>query len=385
MSLFINQSQILAKTLFDFLQSLTTGHPAASMAITTDQKTLRQLYSAPPQPLTQALTHLVDSYLVQITPDPAQWGVLSYQPAVWGYALALRNILAPAPNSAAAFTAALLSTLPPAANRAEGLVIHAMLHPARSQTGGLPPPQQDWLRRLVDRNPLSALAAPHLANLPTLHPLAAELLPGFKAASPAERLWPAPDRWLDAAVDLLAQPDLRRWLREAWLTLPETSTACRNLGLILESLRRQGVADGEGGVPPLSSSPHAPYETAGFIGDQRETLLTFYEAYDYFKAVENGGGKRSWPVFATLRKLLQAAGDNEMSLALNRRGNACFLKFYPLLAIIRQEGGIPPDYYHLTRAFVKELQAVQPYTSLHSGSSVKFGDVSFESQSAQPD
>jgi hypothetical protein len=27
----------------------------------------------------------------------------------------------------------------------------------------------------------------------------------------------------------------------------------------------QRAADGGGGVPPLSPSPHAPYETAGFI------------------------------------------------------------------------------------------------------------------------
>ena len=46
--------------------------------------------------------------------------------------------------------------------------------------------------------------------------------------------------WENLACDLVSRPAIGKWLAQGWVFLPETRTACRNLGLVLEMLRRKG-------------------------------------------------------------------------------------------------------------------------------------------------
>ncbi len=46
-----------------------------------------------------------------------------------------------------------------------------------------------------------------------------------------------------------------------------------NLPFQVARFRIKGAADGAGGVPPLSPSPHARYETGGFVGENRPLVL----------------------------------------------------------------------------------------------------------------
>ena len=123
--------------------------------------------------------------------------------------------------------------------------------------------------------------------------------------------------------------------------MPDTHLACRNLGLLLEALRRRG--------------------------DQRAIILEFYEAFDYFRAEQVAdplyGTIRRWPLLDPIERLLRAGGDSEAAIQLNRRGNEYFLLFRPLLDIIIAERGLPRDYYHLTPDLIQALRPLLAFTT----------------------
>lgn len=117
---------------------------------------------------------------------------------------------------------------------------------------------------LFNLGPLSAVYHLQVFTPPALTPLAAQLMPWWKR----RRQPPAPSRGCggfgqQSIAVLLARPGLALYLRRRWLSLPETRPACRNLGLLLESLRASG--------------------------GQRDFLLTFYEAYDRLCARSTSG------------------------------------------------------------------------------------------------
>src|SRR5208282_5275555 len=107
-----------------------------------------------------------------------------------------------------------------------------------------------------------------------------------------------------------------------WLTLPESRSACRNLGLLLETLRVRG---------------------------NRDFLLRFYESYDYFQAEPDmaTGLVRTWPLLGRIERLLRIDGDSAAVIELNRRGHEFLLKFYPLIQLVIAEDGVPRDYRFL--------------------------------------
>ncbi len=158
----------------------------------------------------------------------------------------------------------------------------------------------------------------------------------------------------------LADPAIARWVRNQWLHISETRLSCRNIGLILEALRPKD-------------------ELYDFI-------LEFYEAYDYFAARHPSGKgprKRFWPVLEETENLLRVAGDSEAAIRINRRGNEYFLKFRPLVEIIRQEKRKPVEFTKLTNYFI--LQGINPllrYTTNSGGQPLDLGKVTYESEEA---
>lgn len=324
--------------LFHFLRSLRDGRPQAAQSLALDADTLARLYADPGSDLVAALRHCLDAGLVEFGPDAAAWGELALAPAVWGVSLAAHNCLAPGPSPDGSdpildFTAALIETLPPARRLPEALAYHALLNRPAEALPHLVNGRAGLLHRLLNRSPLTALAHLHRHTPPALTPLAAELLPGWRGRAVDPDPWAGPKDWFSPALALLDQPALALYLRRRWLALPENRSACRNLGLFLETLRRRG--------------------------DRRAFILEFYEAYEYFRAEtgrdERGRPGRRWPLLAHIERLLRAGHDidpgNEAAmtaaLQINRRGNEYFLKFRPLIRLIVEEGGPPVDYNHL--------------------------------------
>jgi hypothetical protein len=315
------------------------------------------------------LRQCVEAFLVELEWAPARWGALRIPASAFGVALAAHNCLIPAGLQPAEtddasrapldeFTAALIATLPPARERDSALAYHAVVA-ALLRPAGRPASGADRLRDLLELSPLTALAALDVHTPLALHELAADLLPGWtNRAAGRERVWDNQEAWVAVIAALLAEQRVARWLRRGWLALPETRAACRNLGLVLEALRRRGR--------------------------QRDVLLEFYEAYDYFCAQKRpgprGGEVRVWPVLDTIETLLRTPGEHEAAIRINRRGNEYFLKFRPLLKIIIAENGLPSDYALLTPEFVQAVRSLVNYVTEDVRQRITFGEVAFEDE-----
>lgn len=334
----------LEQGLFAYLRTVAAGAPRAGPPLLVEPGVLRALYARPARLLCEALRHSVDAFLVVIHPDPATWGAVAAPVETLGLALAAHNALtlsaADDDHPAVAFTVALLETLPPARDLATALAYHAVMRGVHAASA----PAALW-PALLERSPLTALVTLD-AHLPAaLEALAAELLPGWQLREhPPYAVASPPDAWLAAVSDLLAEPRLARWLRLRWLALPETRPACRNLGLLLEALRRRGGLE--------------------------DVILPYYADFAYFRAapLANGWGPpaRHWPLLDETARLLRAAGVDETSaeaaLQLNRRGNEQFLLFRALLEIVAEAWPLP-DYPHIALDFVLALRALVDYTT----------------------
>lgn len=377
--------------LFYFLRSLRDGRPQAGQPLLVDADTLAALYASPQPALVEVLRHCLDNFLVELGPNPASWGSLDLSPALWGVALALHNCLVPglyfasvnfetSPRAETAaqssqgthltpvaeFTAALIDTLPPAQTLAENLAYHALLRQPAEALPYLPAGQAALLQALLNRIPLSAIYNLHHYTPPALTPLAAELLPGWRTRRSDYAPWTNPAAWLAGVALLLDRPALAAYVRRRWLSLAETRPACRNLGLLLEALRR--------------------------TGNHRNFILEFYEAYEYTYAETSrdawGHARRYWPVLATIERLLHAGREvdpaHETALAaalrLNRHGNEYFLKFYPLVHLIIAEGRPPTDYNHL-RDLPLALRPLLDLTTDGRGPRLDFGAIQFRGES----
>jgi hypothetical protein len=363
----------LEEALFHFLLSGHDGRPQAPQPLVAEQTTLRELYAAPHPDLCEALRHCLDALLVEMEPDPGQEGAIGAPVSVLAVALAAHNCLGSTsllPQGEQAknaelvlgFTAALIETVPPADEYNTALAYHAVL---RSIAGIMPELGLKWdelLHALIDRSPLTALWALDAHMPAALDELATELLPGWRVLRQAQpSVWRNGNEWWGIVWQLLAKSHIRQWLRHRWLLMPETRQACRNVGLVLEALRRQG--------------------------DHRDFILEFYAAYDYFRAQTRPdawqGWVRFWPILETIEKLLRTPGDNEAAIRVNRWGNEYFLKFLSLMKIVIEEGGIPSDYMKLSRGFVVTQRRLLDYVTYGMQRQIAFGPVAFEGQNAQ--
>ncbi len=368
----------LEEALFRFLSTVCAGQPRSARPAVTGRDTLPALYDDPHPDLREALRHCLDAFLIELGPDPADWGVIGMPSETLGVALAALNCLAPAlprfpaqgedegkgRDPVAEFTAALVATLPPARERDAALSYHAVLRGLvrSSDFSRLPPERARLLHALIERSPLTALWALDAHTPASLDPLAAKLLPGWQSGDrPGGGVWRDPDDWLDVISSLLADERLARWARHRWLAMDETRPACRNVGLLLQALRDRG--------------------------EQRDFVLTFYEAYDYFRAqdqlVGRGSTIRAWPVLDEIERLLRVSGDDEAAIRANRQGNEYFLKFRPLVETVIAENGIPTDYALLSREFVLALRPLLPYVTEGARQRIEFGQIEFGEESTQ--
>jgi len=342
----------LEKALFDFLESARSGNPIPGEPLAAPDNVMEKVFARPDPRLIDAMGRTLATGLSRICPDVTRHRGVSVSGRVLGFALAVYNAAALArasagdePSPEAAFTDALLRRLDPVSDPSDALAHHAVLSGIRPSAATL---ARDCWHTLLELSPLTALNGLE-AWLPAgLHPLAGELLaapPGFPR--PRHEKWPVPDAWAKAAAALAAIPDVARWLHHRWLRLPETREACRNLGLALEALRRQGSC--------------------------RDFILGFYEAYDYFGAPPESAGQPAWPVLPVIEKLLKSPGESETAIRLHRRGNEYLLKFLPLARIVIAEPKSRYRFSRLTDEFILgRIQPLLEYATEFSGQRVTF-------------
>lgn len=347
--------------LFRFLSFLSTAEPGGDwpQPLIVDRRRLQAVYRQLSPQLAEALRQRLDALLLEFGPDTGRQPKLEIDRAVWGVALATHNCLVPPLAEDAdpldTYLAALIETLPPAGTASQALAYHALLDRPAALLPVLSPGRAAAMHALLARSPLTAVAHLHHHTPAPLFKLAVELLPGWGAVPD-----PAPGHdlgeWLEVLRPLLGESGVARHLRQRWLALPETRLSCRNLGLLLEALRRRG---------------------------ERDVLLAFYEAYEVSAATVGtgrlGARVRRWPVLDLIGRLLSAGGTSEAAVRLNRWGNQWFLKFRPLLEIVIDEGGVVPrDYRHLTTGLVTALQPLSKLTTEVVESTVEFGQIDFD-------
>jgi len=348
--------------LFYFLRSLCAGRLPADQPLLVEQATLQALYADPHHELVEALRYCLDSFLVELGPDAAQWGEFSLSPAVLGMALATYNCLIPpvaqtdeAAKRLTQFGAALVQTLPPARELPQILTYHALLHRCTEALPNLTNSQAALMHALLNLSPLSAIYHLHLHTPPPLTPLAAELLPGWKNRVADPTPWSGLADWLNALTPALKRPAIATYLRRRWLTLPETRPVCRNLGLFLEALRRHG--------------------------GHRAFILDFYEAYEYFcgQIIQDPwcGPIRHWSALDQAERLLRTGGDNEVAIHLNRWGNEYFLKFRPLIQTVIDDGHQPTDYNLLTDNLILAAGSLLDLVTEDAGQRLNLGKIAF--------
>ena len=364
----------LQPRLLHFLRSLADGQPRAAAPLSVRPQTLAELYGSPDPRLVEALRRALDHVLVELGPRGLPQvalpnGVLDLPGTVFGVALAAHNCLAPVNDDpgdpGAVFTAALVESLPPARTAAEGLAYHVLLAPVADSSPHQPADRSDVVQQLLVRSPLTTLLHLELPTPPLWTPLAAETLFGWKDRDNSPHPWRDLPQWLDAVGNLLALPGLEAWLRRRWLSAPETRTVCRNLGLLLETLRRRGQSD--------------------------DLLLEFYEAYDYFRAetveLYPRHFTRRWPLLDKIEGLLTVScsdRDGQLASMLNRWGNEYFAMFLPLIDLVtrirRNDRGQLARYTHLTREFLGELRRLLDlYTSPSEPTGLQtLGNVEFD-------
>jgi hypothetical protein len=358
---------LVEETLFRFLLTVRDNRPQATAALAAEQATLREIYAAPHPDLGEAFGHCLNALLVEIDCDLTGRSRMNVPAPVFGLALAVNNCLAPLmpeqvkagadeADRADEFTQALVGTLPAARGFNAALAYHAVLRGTSDAVTRVSENRAALMRSLIERSPLTALWSLNVHTPAALCTLAAELLPGWQVKSDSKAHgWPGDDEWLKRVAALLDNERVARWIRQRWLTMPETRAACRNVGLLLEALRRRG--------------------------GHRAFILDFYEAYDYFRARtradEWNGQGRFWPVLEEIEKLLRVQGDSDAALAINRRGNEYFLKFRALVETVITENGIPTDYAHLSREFIQSLRPLLAFVTEGTRQRLSFGAVAF--------
>lgn len=359
----------LEKAIFDFLLTVRSGEPRARQPLRTNPDTLAAVVSQPHPDLVRALHHCLDVLAVEIVPDPATWGPIQAPAETLLVALAAHNCLAigahedlddPGVRAAAAFTTALVNALPAARQLPEALAYHAVLRDVEQVLPTMAAAAARAWFSLVERSPLTTLWLLDGHTPAALQELATELLVGWRRAeAPVTSLWASTRTWTGVVASLLSEPAVARWVHHRWLSMPETRAACRNQGLVLESLRRHG--------------------------GQRDFILSFYEAYEQFtwRAYPGSHGLGSSPGLDMAARLLTTPGHSEAAMRANGWGNEYFLKFHAYIEIIQEENGVPrADYRLLTLEFVQQaLEPLADYvTRPQDQAGVTFGEIAFAGQ-----
>ncbi len=365
----------LEEKLFRFLDGVARGIDRVEGPLFFEDHVFQGLCSGPCPELTRSFEHCLDTFLVSLGTDPASWGKIRVPASVFGVAVAFYNCMVPPVEQPArerksrtakeetgvpsdpvnTFTGELLKRLPPARDRDTILAFHAVLSRAGEVMAGAGTGRIELLRQLVDLSPLTSLVCLDVHTPGPVSVFASRLLPGWRKRPEKERgdsVFHA--EWEQLISELLTDNRIARYIRRRWCDMPETRTACRNVGLLLEILRGRKI--------------------------HRDFILEFYESYDYFCSTPPVPPlrDRSWPVLDTAGRLLRFTGEGDTAMRVNRLGNEYFVKFLPLLQIITEEEGLPPEYEKLTYEFYRALRSLVDIAGF--GERVdRFGAPEFES------
>ncbi|MET0649054.1 MAG: hypothetical protein ABW208_20790 [Pyrinomonadaceae bacterium] len=358
----------LEEGLFRFMLSVRDGRPRADRPLLAPDDVLRAVCEEPNPQLAEVLCHCLDAFLVRLSPDAGRWGELKLHPSALYLGMALNNCLVRgAPNREAEdFTARLIKALPPARQFSDALAYHSLLRGSEKFLATAEPWRAAYLQNLVDRSPLTTLWALGEHTPPGLSAVARDLLSPRRVKEifrrgMGETGWSGAGEWLRTLISLLADPHIAKWVRHRWLAMPTGLRSCRNVGLLIEVLRRRGD-------PGL-----------------RDFILSFYESYDHFRGEtgtdEWGRRTRVWRELATIGKMLMVPGDSDAAIEMGRRGGEYFLKFRPLVQLVIAEGGLPKDYMRLSTDFIVTLRSLLRYVGDAAPRGINFKEVSFISQS----
>lgn len=335
-----------ARQLFEFVQRLGEGRVRVDRPIFMSPADLKSWLDNPTSLLKQELHQQVERYLLQVGPPTYAWDTFEIRADWILFLLALHNCVSPADvneKTLQVFTQVLVESVLPAETLGMQLTYHVLLDPVIRTHPALSKVRLDLLRQLLDRSPLTGLYHLDWHTSGVLTRISADILPHWrqKVRSPAP--WRDVDAWLTALVPILAEPPLLSALRYRWLELPLSREACRNIGLVLEALRR--------------------------TGGYQDEILAYYEAYDYFGAEaavdEWNLSYRQWPIFAKIETLLRAGGrePNKLTQTLNRYGNEYLTQFYPMLQIFIEDPERRLSYHHLTLALYDAIRPLLAYAS----------------------
>ncbi len=361
MRLIATRQPDITQWLFEFLVTVYERQPQAVGPIVAERRHLSALYTAPNPQVVDVLRHGLDQLIAEMSPDAQGFGAFGVSSSILGLAIAVNNCLPGAdvlPSDSQTrridpvkrYTHELIARIPRAKSLQEMLVYHSVLRDIAVAPASWPQSMVKPMNDLIGKSPLTTLTALDGYNNPELDALAGELL---KARAPSCESGTVKRQcrssWETAVERVVAHPALSRWLRRQWLDLPETRRACRNLGLILEMLRRKQK--------------------------YRDFLLEFYEGYEFYRMRHAVNGNRG--IFDVIEAHLKAPGSGDAALRLNRWGNEYFLKFLALIEIIIDEDGLPKDYQHLTPALARAIERLLPYATWNIQHRIEFTPVEF--------
>ena len=365
MRLIATRQHEIEQRLFDFLVSVYDRRPRAFGPILIGASELSQLYAQPNPQMLTVLRECLGRFLQEISPKSPEFGDFKVPASVLGLAVSAHNTLPDAKlplsmlsagprrtDPVETCTKALIASVPAAKSMPEILLYHCLLRDVTPKPESWPQPIEKPVDDLIGKSPLTTLMALDGYRIPELEPLASELLKAKSSVKPGARKRKRRSSWELAVEKVIGHPQLAGWLRRQWLDLPETRRSCRNLGLILETLRRKS--------------------------NYRGFLLEFYEAYERITC----SGKENGPVFVVIEEHLGVQGSSDATLQLNRWGNEYLIKFLPLIETIIAEEGLPKDYRHLTPRLANAIRRLLPYATWNIDRKIQFTPVAFGNEAA---
>ena len=351
-----------AYELFSFITSDSKEYLAFHRPVIPQKETLEALYNNPPPDLIASISQCRTGMLQSIYPNNPPEPEPQIPVTIIGLAIAVYNCVAVNKKMdkaliepAVSFTKALIQSIPLAKDIYTSLCYHSIIRICERQIAHFDSLQKDLFIQCINLNPVSQMVFIHLAMPSHVKALACELIPDFeKNSGSCPKIKDA--QWIEQVETLLDDTCIYRWIIHQWINLPQSLESSRNIGLILETLRRRGK-----------------YE--GFI-------LDFYESCLYYQQINPS----SYDLFDALNRCktyLSTPGANKASRHFNIKGHEYFILFIPLLEITIKAGQTPCRSKHLANEMAalvmmsKELYRYMPETG---GNAINFSPPEFEQE-----
>jgi hypothetical protein len=351
----------VAYALFSLMTSDPKEYLSVNGAMIPQKKVLESLYNNPPPDLITAIGHCCTTLLTSIYAHHPKGDAPHIPVTIIGLALAVHNCMAIHPkmdqsiiDQSVSFTQALIQSIPRAKDVYTSLCYHAIIRIGERQINHFDPLQKELFIKCVNLNPLSQLLLIHHAIPPPVQSLACELIPEFEKNHndcPAQK---QDNQWIAQVETLLDDIWIRRWMLHQWINCPQSLESSRNIGLILETLRRHG--------------------------DYQDFILDFYESCMYYQGIN----KSSFDLFdalSTCKTYLSTPGASKASRHFNLKGHEYFVLFMPLMELTIENNQIPSRSRHLANevaALVMASKELYRYMPESGGHAIEFSPPVFE-------